>query len=82
MSGTPTQSWKKATHRLADNLANDSVVRSTNDTHDMEELILVIPPAEQGDASNHLRKDTSAGPDIDRCAVRAGTQQHVGSTIP
>ena len=50
----------ESTHRLADDLTNDSIIWSTNYAHNVEELVLVIPTAEQGDTSDHLCENAAA----------------------
>lgn len=69
-------------YRFADNLANNSIIRGADNAHDMQQLILVVPTAEQGDTSDHLCEDAPTRPDVDRGAVRAGTEEYVRRTIP
>lgn len=44
---------------LLDNFANDTVVGSSNNTHYVQELVLVVPTTEQGHAADHLCKDAA-----------------------
>lgn len=70
------------TYRFADDLADDTIVRCADDTHDVEKLILVVPSTKERNARNHLRKDATAGPDVDRGTVGTRAQKNIGGAVP
>ncbi len=43
---------------------DETVIRRTNDAHDVQELILVVSPSEERDTRDHLGEDTTARPDV------------------
>lgn len=69
-------------YRFADNLADNTIIWCTDDTHDMEELVLIVPSTKERNARNHLCKDATTGPDVDRGTVSTRTQEDIGCAIP
>ncbi len=61
------------TYRFGCYPADKSFAGRTNDTHDVEELILVIATTEERNSTDHLCEDAATGPDIDRGAIRSGS---------
>ena len=78
----PIPHFSGETHRISGNLPQSPIIWGTNYPHDVEQLILVIPSPEEGDARDHLCKDTATRPDIDGGAVRSRAKEDVGSAIP
>lgn len=70
------------THRLGGYPANEGFTGRTNDTHDVEELILVVSTTEERNATDHLSEDATTGPHINRGAIRPGSQKNVWGTVP
>ena len=47
------------THRISGNLPQSAIIWGPYYPHDMEQLILVIPPSEEGDPGDHLGEDAA-----------------------
>jgi hypothetical protein len=70
------------TDRIGCYLPQSSVVRRTNDSHDVQQLVLIISSTKQRNTGYHLGKYTATGPYIDGCTVCARTEEYVGGSIP
>lgn len=58
------------------------VGRRSNDSHDVQELILVIPATEQRHTSYHFGEDAAARPNVDRGAVCPRSEENVWRAVP
>lgn len=69
-------------YRIFEDLLELCITGSANNSHDVQQLVLVISPTEKRSSSNHLCENTSARPHIDRSAVCPRTKEDVRRTIP
>lgn len=70
------------THRVFQYLGKLLIGRSTNDAHNVKQLILVVPTTEERNPGNHLGENAATGPNINGGTIRSGSEKDVGSSVP
>ena len=81
VNNRPTSDYD-STYRIRRNLAQNTLVGGSNDAHDIQQLILVVAPAEEWYTRDHFRENAAARPDVDRGVVRARAKQNIWSAVP
>lgn len=68
--------------RIIDQALHGIVVWRAENAKDLVELVVVITASEERETGDHLCHDAACTPDVDGCRVGAGTEQHIGRTVP
>jgi hypothetical protein len=69
-------------YRVCGNFPQGSLVRSSNDAHDVNKLILVILAPEERNSGHHFGEDATAGPNVNRRTVCTRPKKYVWSSVP